>query len=120
MKSLIFFDNRRPDREDYPNFEPREISDDLLQVEIGQYIVNRDGDIMIATTSNKKYFESNEFYNTINAPYFRAKYLGNKDDSLEYANQCRLATKEEIDSANALTFEELSFKIDNTGQLLLV
>lgn len=116
----IFFDNSRPDDDTYPNFEPRVISKRLVQVEEGDYIIDRDGDIRIVTSGNKKYFPTEAFVDTINAGYFRAKYLENEDDSLEYANQCRLATKAEIIKAKSWTKSSSSYKIDSRGQLLLV
>lgn len=119
-RTELVIDNRRPDDDTYPNFEPSTMSDKLLQVDVGDYVVDRDGDIRIATTSNKQYFPVESFPDSLNAPYFRAKYIDNQDDSLEYANQCRMATKDEIAKAKSWTKSEFSYRIDTKGQLLLI
>lgn len=119
-RNELVIDNRRPEDDSYPNFEPAEMSANLLQVDVNQYVVDRNGDIRIVTTSNKKYFPIESFVDSSNAGYFRAKYIGNEDDSLEYANQCRLATEDEIAKAKSWTKSEFSYRINTEGQLLLI
>lgn len=127
----IVIDNRRPDDDSYPNFEPPELSEvplmedlseyynnGLLIVKEGDYLVDYDGDIMIATTTNDPERWANDFLKSINVPYFRAKYLGNDDDSLEYANQCRRATTEEIEIAKRYVRTDL--KVTTGGQVVLL
>ncbi|HVB22283.1 MAG TPA: hypothetical protein VNG51_10085 [Ktedonobacteraceae bacterium] len=113
------FDNKRPDDPDYPTTEPREFraNNDNLLVHVGDYIVNGDGDMLIATTANDKDYP-NDFLRSINEGFFRAKYIGNRDDYLEYANQCRLATPEEIERAKH--YVQSGFKTTEKGQLVLL
>jgi hypothetical protein len=120
-------DNGRPDDPDYPKAEPpaTAFNPDGTEVivHVGNYVVNRDGDIVIATTSNAGEWP-NDFIASLNRGYFRAKYIGNRDDYLEFANQCRLATPEEIERAKISpplrTIYFLHFKTcynDNPGLL---
>lgn len=110
-------DNSRPDSSNYPTSEPREWSaDDNVLVSVGDYVVNGDGDIVVATTSNKETYP-NEFLRSLNEPYFRAKYLGQPGDYLEFANRSRLATPEEVRTAESWT---PGAQATNTGQLLLL
>ena len=113
----VVVDNRRPEDSDYPTGEPAEMSDKNLIVAVGDYIVNDDGDIMLTTTSNRENYP-NEFLRNLNEPYFRAKYLGNADDSLEFANQCRHATAEEI--ARAQQYAPGHIKSTSGGQISLL
>jgi hypothetical protein len=117
MARNIVIDNSRPSDSSYPTFKPAKLSDTLLIVKVGQYVVDRDGDIMLVTSANRKVYP-NKFLESINQPYFRAKYLGNKDDLLAFANQCRLATKAEI--AKAKGYKRTGFKVEAGGQLALV
>jgi hypothetical protein len=118
-KTELVIDNKRPDDDTYPTSEPAEMINGVIYVDEGQYIVDRDGDIRIATTSNKKW-EPDTPLASWNRGFIRAKYIGNEDDSLEYTNQCRIATEEEIANAKSWTKSEFSYRIDNRGQLLLV
>ena len=93
---MVGFDNRLP--ENYPVFPEAEFSENNLIVEIGDHVIDRDGHMGIATTSNKGPYP-NEFLRSINEGCFRGKYLGNADDSMWFANQCRLASKSEITKA---------------------
>ena len=118
-KHEIVIDNRRPEDESYPTAEPAEMIAGVIYVDEGQYVVNRNGDIMIATTSNKKWEEDTPLASW-NRGFIRARYIGNEDDSLEYTNQMRLASEKEIASAKSWTKSASSYKIDTRGQLLLV
>jgi hypothetical protein len=95
MSKDYFFDNNKPDDPNYPNFEPSDFNETNLIVDEGQYVINRDGDIEITTTANHNP-SWNSFLVMINEGCFRTKYIGNKDDSIEYANQTRFATAKEI------------------------
>ena len=118
-KFPTFFDNRRPEDDSYPNFEPADLIAGIIYVDVDTYIVNRDGDVMIVTSSNRKWEEDTPLASW-NRGFIRAKYIGNEDDSLECTNQIRLATKEEIANAKSWTKSDSSYKIDSRGQLLLV
>lgn len=114
-------DNARPDDPSYPTSEPPEtaFNSDGTEaiVQIGDYVVNRDGDIVIATTSNAGDYP-NDFIASLNRGCFRAKYIGNRDDYLELANQSRLATSEEIERARQ--YRQSGFKITEKGQSVLL
>jgi hypothetical protein len=114
------FDNRLPD--DYPVFDPPETAFNPngknLIVEVGDFIVNRDGHIAEATTSNKGPYP-NEFLRDINEGCFRAKFLTCTDDYLEMANQSRKATKAEIAKAQKWA-KGIKHKIEWTGQVRLL
>lgn len=118
-KYPTFYDNRRPDDDSYPTANPADMIDGVIYVDTDTYIVNRNGDIMITTTSNKKWEEDTPLASW-NRGFIRAKYIGNEDDSLEYTNQMRLATEKEIAYAKTWTKSNSSYKIDYKGQLLLV
>jgi hypothetical protein len=118
-------DNVRPADPDYPTAEPPKTafnSDGTnLIVHIGDYVVNRDGDIVIATTSNELWYGKpypNEFLRDLNEKCFRAKYIGNRDDYLELANQSRLATSEEAERAKQ--YKQYGFKTTEKGQGVLL
>lgn len=115
------FDNKRPDDPSYPTAAPPETAFNPdgtnLIVHIGDYVINRDGDIVIATTSNAGPY-ANEFLRSINEGCFRAKYIGNRDDYLELANQSRLATSEEIERAKQ--YRQSGFKATEKGQAILL
>lgn len=108
--------------DDYPTFEQPETAFNPngtnLIVEIGDYVVNRDGHICIATTSNAGPYP-NDFLRSINESCFRARYLGESGDYLELANQSRKATKAEITKARK--FEaSITFVSDWKGQIQLL
>jgi hypothetical protein len=110
--------NSRPKDSNYPTATAAEYSDGVyLRVSVGDYIVDRDGDIIVATTSNRGEWP-NEFLKSLNEPYFRAKFVGNPDDFLAYANQCRAATPEE--AARAQQYASGQPQATSTGQLLLL
>jgi hypothetical protein len=115
----VLIDNKRPDDPGYPTAGPREFSpdNDNLLVHEGDYIVNSDGDILIATTTNDEAYPS-DFLRSLNEGFFRAKYVGNRDDYLEYAHQCRLATPEEITQAKQ--YKQRGFKTTEEGQSMLL
>ncbi len=97
------FDNRRPMDPRYLMAPPPRTAYNPngrnCIAQVGDYIVNRDGEIMIATTSNAGC--ATEFDKMVNEPCIRAKYIGNTDDCMECANQMRLATPAEIKRARA-------------------
>lgn len=114
------FDNRLP--EDYPVFPEAEFMETNLLVDVGTYVVDRDGHIGIATTENKLFYGKpypNDFLREINEGCFRGKYLGNADDSMWFANQCRLASKSEIKAAEKWA-AGIKHHIDWKGQLQLL
>jgi hypothetical protein len=118
---MTLFDNKRPCDPDYPSAAPPETAfkpdgTDIL-VQVGNYVVNRDGDIVIATTSNAGEWP-NDFIASLNRGFFRAKYIGKRDDYLELANQCRLATSEE--AGRAKHYKQSGFKITEKGQSILL
>lgn len=122
----IFFDNRRPNDPNYPTakppqsaFNPKTVNGKQVFciVEKGEYIVNRDGDIMIATTGNDKYI-GKDFLDLINVGCIRAKYIGNEDDALEYTNQMRKAQAGEI--AKAKKYKQVGYKVRDNGQGVLL
>ena len=119
-KYPTFFDNRRPEDDSYPTSEPADMIDGVIYVETDTYIVNRDGDIMIVTSGNWKWLDDKSPLADWNRGFIRAKYIGNQDDSLEYTNQCRIASEKEVSYAKNWTKSETSYKIDYKGQLLLV
>src|SRR4051794_18785348 len=101
------YDNNRPDDPNYPNFEPAMTAYDPLPKEdananciadVGDCVVDRDGDVLIATTSNRGPYGS-EFFRTLNEYCIRGKYIGNDDDLLVFMNQARLCTPEEAEIA---------------------
>jgi hypothetical protein len=101
------YNNQRPADPNYPTatpsataYQPISLKNGLYKnciVEAGEYIVNRDGDIMIATTSNKGC--RNHYDKMVNESAIRARYLGNTDDAMECANQMRRATPAEVKRA---------------------
>lgn len=114
-------DNARPDDPDYPTAESPATAfqpdgTDII-VQIGDYVVNRDGDIVIATTSNAGPWP-NDFLAGLNQGGFRAKYIGNRDDYLELANQSRHATPEEAERAKHYT--QHATKTTEKGQVILL
>ena len=124
MKTDYFCDNARPHDETYPTFQEPDTAyrpdGSIIYVNTGDYVINREGDIVIATTDNARWKDDTKPLADWNRGFFRAKYIGNRDDYLEFANQCRLATQDEIAIAKNWTKGENSYKIDSKGQLLLV
>ncbi len=114
------FNNTRPI--DYPIFKKAKfLGDKDVLVERGDYIVDKDGDLLEVTCGNRKYFESGKCYDReINIHYFRAKYLGNKDDFLGHANQIRFAEKEEIEKVKQWLVNGIYYKVMQNGQLSFV
>lgn len=116
MKDYII-DNSRPTSPDYPKFTPAKFRNTNLIVQKDQHIVNSDGEIMIVTSPNKKTYP-NSFLKSINQGYIRARYLGNKDDSLEFANQIRLATEKEVKLSKK--YKREGFMTTTSGQGVLL
>lgn len=91
----ISIQNSRP--ENYPTFPEAEWDGDAcLIVDVGDFVVDRDGDLLEVTSANSRWINSPEFVKSINIGCFRAKYVGNRDDLMCFANQTRKATKAEI------------------------
>jgi hypothetical protein len=98
------FDNKRPADPNYPKATPPATAYNPITlpdlkyknciVAVGDYIVNREGEIMITTTSNAGY--TTDFDKMVNEPAIRARYIGNTGDLMECANQMRKATPAEI------------------------
>ena len=112
----------------YPTFEPPETAFNPkydakgksinLIVDVDDYVIDREGRICIATTSNRGPYP-NEFLRDINEGSFRARFIGESDDGLECANQCRLATAAEIKIARE--FEKSIVHVSNwKGQMQLL
>lgn len=117
----LAWDNMRPRDDTYPtSATPASISDKVLFVKEGALIVNRNGDIVQVTSGNIKWDDSNSPLADINKGYIRAKYLGNQDDSLEYANQIRLVNEDEEKLAKSWTSPIKKYRIENSGQMLLI
>lgn len=115
----VFIDNGLP--ENYPQFSPADfLGDKDMIVEDGNYIVDRNGHLLEVTHGNARYAKSSHPYDTsINIHYFRAKYLSNADDGLGYANQIRLATKDEIQTVKDWLSQSEHYKANREGQLIL-
>lgn len=121
------FDNDRPDDPDYPNFEPpvtaynplsADDADANCLADVGDYVVDRDGDVLIAKTSNRGPWNS-EFFRSINEYCIRGRYIGNDDDLLVFMNQARLCTPEEV--AVAKHYKQPGrLKIAASGQVILL
>lgn len=116
----MLFDNNKP--LDYPELKPADfLGEQDILVKEGDFIVNRDGSLMEVTHGNYKYSISDKIYDReINIHYIRAKYLGNRDDSLECANQIRLAKDYEIEEVKSWLNSGLKFKIAQNGQLSFI
>ena len=114
------FDNSLPI--DYPEFPPAEFGGDkILIVDDGDYIVDEYGHLMEITIGNKRYAKSDKYYDReINVNYFRAKYLGNDGDCLGYANQIRLANKQEVDKVKKWLSGGIKYKVMSNGQLSFI
>jgi hypothetical protein len=116
------YDNARPDDPLYPTAEPPSTANapdgSIVTVRVGDYVVNRGGDIVIATTSNAGPY-ANEFVRDLNEGYFRAKYIGNHGDYLEFASQARLATIAEIEQA-AQYQPKAAYALTTNGQAALL
>lgn len=106
----IVIDNKRPSASNYPHFRKARYRQTSLIVRKGQYIVDDRGDVMIVTSPNRHHYP-NDFLRSINQGYLRAKYIGNNDDLLEFANRIRLATVQEIQLAK-------QYKAVNTSVLM--
>lgn len=76
---------------------PAEMRDTPLIVKTGDYIVNRDGQIEKVTSGN-----STSVGDSRNEGYIRSQTVGDTQDKLQYANQIRLATPEEIKQAKTV------------------
>jgi hypothetical protein len=93
------YDNAKPTDRNYPTFEPAEFSEDAPgRFNTDDYVIDTDGRIRQITSGNEQWF-GGSVMDDWNRGYLRAKYIGNKDDSMTYANHIRLATKEEIAKA---------------------
>lgn len=90
-------------KEKYKTYDPYEMSDngdEALPVHKGDYIINRQGEIAVVTSGNLEYLENDSSLNDWNRGFLRAKLFNNKradeDGTIEYANQIRFATREEL------------------------
>ena len=112
--------NRKPTN--YPSFPPAEFSNDNLYVRKGEYVVDRDGDILQVTKGNAKWLGDkvyNPWMRDLNKGYLRAKYISNSGDFLYYANQIRYATEEEIAEIKAWKKTTKHYSVESSGQLTL-
>lgn len=118
-KTYIPPDNSVPEDPDYPVFDEADFEyERCLIVSNGDYIVDRDGRIEIVTSGNNGDYP-NEFIERTNKPYLRARFLKNRDDAMEYANQIRLATPAEIKIAKEYESGD-RIKIEVGGQVALL
>jgi hypothetical protein len=76
-------------------FTPADFSDNNLIVKPGDYIVDREG-VLKQVTSGNDQWKPGDYNYDINAGSLRAKEVGASQDYLDYANQIRKATPEEI------------------------
>lgn len=97
----------------YPKFRPARFKGDKhTLVDVGDFLVNTEGELIIATTSNKAENDTlfikdkpdewpNEFLRDLNEGSFRACFIGGDEDTdwLQPANQVRHATAREIERA---------------------
>ena len=81
--------------------EPAVINTDrVLIADIGDYLVDTDGNLKEAATSNRKYFKNDGYIDSINIGTIRTKdALTDKADFLDYASQLRQATETELTDA---------------------
>lgn len=123
MSKLIYIDNSKPQDENYPNFPaPKNAynpTDEVIYVNPGEYIINRDGDIMITTTGNTQWKDNTPLAD-INRHCFRAKYLTKNDDLLICANQSRMALESEIRACRAYKPEPVQYRQEMSGQMVMV
>ena len=87
---------------DVPTFEQPELNEDFdnnpVVFKKGSFVVDRDGTVHEVISGNDKYKKSEPLYD-MNIGYLRTRQLGQKADYLNYANQVRPATTEEIAQA---------------------
>ena len=120
MKDYIPPDNSVPVDPNYPTFAEAEFEyEKVLYVNDGDYIVDRDGRVEIVTSGNMEYKVNKAVYAEWNRGFLRARYLGNKDDAMEYANQIRKATAGEIKIAKAYEAGD-RVKVLGNGQAVLL
>lgn len=87
--------------EKYPTFETRELDldnqKDLIADE-GDYVISHDGSLSQVTSGNSKYAEGTNLMDDNNVGYMRTRLFNAKEDLgyMDYANQMRMATPEEL------------------------
>lgn len=99
-----------------PTFEPADFNDTFDENPVtfkeGDFIVGRDGRVAEITSGNAKWDKEDPLYD-MNIGSLRSKRIGDKKDYIEYANQVRPATPEEVKQAQDYveenpTIEELT------------
>lgn len=86
-----------------PTVEPAEFSDTNTVFAKGDYGVNTEGKLVEVVSGNDNPTEQEKL--TGNEAYLRTREVGTKEDYIDYANQLRKATPEEIDLANQYELE---------------
>ena len=114
------FDNTKP--MGYPEFKPAEVlGDEVVIIKEGDFIVDEHGSLLEVTHGNYEYsISDSSFDREINKQYYRAKYLGNRDDSLGCANQIRFASREEIEEVENWLNRGVVYKVCQNGQLSFI
>jgi len=88
--------------EDAPTFETADFNDTFDENPVtfkeGDFIVGRDGRVAEVSSGNDKWKKEDPNYDA-NIGYLRSKRVGDIKDYVEYANQVRLATPEEVKKA---------------------
>lgn len=117
---MLEIDNRKPDDPNYPNFGEFDfIPDQVLVVDEGDYLVNTGGDIVVVTSENRRWENDTSVVAGWNRGFFRARYLGCRDDFLGISGWYRKATKKEM--AVALNYQPATgSKITAGGQVVLL
>lgn len=117
---MLEIDNRKPEDPNYPNFGEFDfIQDKIIYAEVGEYLVNTDGDIVVVTSSNKEWENDDSAVASWNKGFFRARYLGCRDDFLGIAGWYRIATKREVAIAEKYS-PAVGAKITTAGQVQLL
>lgn len=86
-----------------PTVEPAEFSDTNTVFTKGDYGVNTEGKLVEIVSGNDTATEQEKLIG--NEGYLRTREVGTKEDYIDYANQLRKATPEEIDLANQYELE---------------
>lgn len=93
--------------EETPTFPPAKYSETNLIVKEGDFIVNRNGQVEEVVSGNDKSV-GDEF----NEGFLRTKMIGNEADYMNYANQIRKATPEEVEKAKETAKKEKPRELD--------
>lgn len=119
--SADLLSNQGKDDPNYPMVEPAEFNEEgVTFVNEGDYIVDGEGYIEIVTSGNMKYKGSTKSLDENEKYYLRSRNLRGTQDSMQYANQIRLATPEEIaiakDYENGIDNQQAGGTIKSNGK----